>query len=164
LVDLTQSPYGYVNGNPLQLVDPLGLLGWNPIKWSKDDWADVAMVAGAVATVATLAAATVATGGMAAVVVGAVATGATTLSLGSSVMSTGLECSDGRPAGACVESAAMTGIGFATAGLSTSVSGSALRARHLTSRTQAARGSEWWFYETYPYLDTMVDEGFRNGC
>jgi len=37
LIDLTQSAYGYVNGNPLQFVDPLGLWGW-PWNWTGDEW------------------------------------------------------------------------------------------------------------------------------
>lgn len=40
LVGLTQSPYSYVNDNPLNEVDPLGLWGWNPISDVTQAWND----------------------------------------------------------------------------------------------------------------------------
>ena len=32
-VATTLSPYGYVQGNPLNAGDPSGLCGWNPLDW-----------------------------------------------------------------------------------------------------------------------------------
>ena len=49
----TNEPYAYVNDNPLNLIDPLGAWGWNPLHWSKKNWATVGLIAGGVALAAT---------------------------------------------------------------------------------------------------------------
>ena len=56
LIDLTQAPYGYANGNPLQFVDPLGLTWWNPLSWTGDTYDVIAMSASAVSLAASLVA------------------------------------------------------------------------------------------------------------
>ena len=76
LVALTQQPYAYAAGNPLNMVDPLGLSWWNPFSWSKNTWktiGTVAAITGVAAGAALLCVATACIGDVAA------AAGATTL-------------------------------------------------------------------------------------
>ncbi|HEU5271549.1 MAG TPA: RHS repeat-associated core domain-containing protein, partial [Jatrophihabitans sp.] len=49
----TNEPYAYVDDNPLNLIDPLGAWGWNPLHWTAKNWATVGLVAGGVALAAT---------------------------------------------------------------------------------------------------------------
>jgi RHS repeat-associated protein len=76
LVDLTQMPYGYTYGNPLQLVDPLGLAWWNPLDWDPDILDTVSAVAGGAAAILTVTG----VGAPVGAVLGAVAVGASALS------------------------------------------------------------------------------------
>jgi RHS repeat-associated protein len=49
LVGLTRQPYSYVNDNPLNGTDPLGLSWYNPASWSAKTWDNIASVAAVVA-------------------------------------------------------------------------------------------------------------------
>ena len=51
VVDLTQTPYGYTSGNPLQHTDPLGLIDWNIVAAVAVGGAAIALVAACVASV-----------------------------------------------------------------------------------------------------------------
>lgn len=95
MVSSTLDPYGYANGNPLQVVDPLGLFGWR----------DVGTVLGYVALAAAIASVTVATGGTALVVAGAIGTGAGVVGAGISVAETVVDCLAKPDADACAWSA-----------------------------------------------------------
>lgn len=57
LLDLTQTPYGYTDGNPLQLTDPLGLINWG--------WVGVAAAVGAGIALATACVASIICGAVA---------------------------------------------------------------------------------------------------
>ncbi|NTW42101.1 MAG: RHS repeat-associated core domain-containing protein, partial [Cellulomonadaceae bacterium] len=46
LVSETAAPYGYADGNPLQLTDPLGLSWYNPASWTAQTWDNISAVAG----------------------------------------------------------------------------------------------------------------------
>jgi RHS repeat-associated protein len=82
MVAMTLDPYGYANGNPLQIVDPLGLFGWR----------DVGTVLGYVTFAAAIASVTVATGGTALLVVGGIAAGAGFISTGFSAAEVVADC------------------------------------------------------------------------
>ena len=53
LVGITGDPYGYVSGDPINGVDPLGLSWYDPTTWSAKTWTTIAVVAAGVALAAT---------------------------------------------------------------------------------------------------------------
>ena len=129
LVSATRDPYGYASGNPISLIDPLGLAGLNPLKWKKDDWFRVgtvlALTAGAVTLVAL-------TGGAAAP---AMITGAAYLGVSSSLataVGTTMECTDGGPKLNCVNGIVNTALGAASFGIGSAANAALNTARHAS--------------------------------
>lgn len=159
LVDTTGDPFGYTGGNPLQFTDPLGL--WPDIDWGgawdnvtnavssaagavgdvvsdKRFWSTLGTVAGTVALVATVATLTVATGGTALVIAGTAAATANVVAIGSGVIETAMECSDGGPGRDCAVTAGLTAAGVATGGLTNSWQGTIRTSLHVAESSRTA--------------------------
>jgi RHS repeat-associated protein len=50
-VDDTQAPYDYADDNPVNLADPTGMWGWNPVSWVVNHAGDISAVTGTLAVV-----------------------------------------------------------------------------------------------------------------
>lgn len=140
----TGNPYGYTDGNPLQFGDPLGLDWWNPTSWTKDTWSNIGAVAATVSMVVGIAAVTVATGGAASPLI---ATGLTTLAVGSQSMSALIECTDGGPREACRNRVATAAVGLVGAAGAASVMRTAWGARHVAENGRLVARMEWLTWE-----------------
>lgn len=92
MVMTTLDPYGYANGNPLQVIDPLGLWGWNPMEWTASEWGTVGAVAGVASLAIGIAAATVFTGGAA---LPLIVMGLNGVSTAAAVFATAKSCTEG---------------------------------------------------------------------
>jgi RHS repeat-associated protein len=141
LIDLTQDAYGYASGNPLQLVDPLGLWGWTVWEWSADELDTASTILGGVA----LALAVTGVGGPVAAVVGGLATAA-------SVGAAAKHANDGDLGAAAISAVgAVPGLGSLGAKLTSAGARAAAGAATATTRMgsfgpgRAARGVEWVF-------------------
>jgi RHS repeat-associated protein len=106
-IDLTRSAYGYVNGDPLNNIDPLGL--WSLKKALGVVGAVAGVVGGGVLLVGAFA-----TLPVSATVVGGVLVGTSLLA---STGQAAIACTDGSPSEECAQDAVLAGAGWATAGI-----------------------------------------------